>query len=216
MYCRLKTLWFIVFISYLCVACQSLKSVQPNTVPTLQLNPETVPVTSPIVRQVLDNAIAQTKITNSYDPAYVAIPYPGGDVPMTTGVCTDVIIRAFRQVKVDLQQEVHQDMRQNFAAYPKDWNLTATDRNIDHRRVPNLMVFFERKGKSLPVTASPANYQPGDVVTWNLGGGESHIGIVSNVRSPSGRFAIVHNIGAGTRLEDVLFNWKIIGHYRYF
>jgi uncharacterized protein len=216
MYCRLQNLWFILIISYLCVACQSLKNVKPISVPTVQLNPEKVPVTSPIVREVLDNAIAQTKITNSYDPAYVAIPYPGGDVPMTTGVCTDVIIRAFRQVKVDLQQEVHQDMRQNFAAYPKDWNLTATDPNIDHRRVPNLMVFFERKGKSLPVTGNADNYQPGDVVTWNLGGGESHIGIVSNVRSPSGRFAIVHNIGAGTRLEDVLFNWKIIGHYRYF
>lgn len=110
----------------------------------------------------------------------------------------------------------HEDMRANFAAYPKDWNLTTTDRNIDHRRVPNLMVFFKREGKSLPVTRDAANYQPGDLVTWDLGGGESHIGIVSNVRSRLGRLAIVHNIGAGTRLEDVLFNWQIIGHYRYF
>ncbi|MGL5061004.1 MAG: DUF1287 domain-containing protein [Microcoleus sp.] len=206
----------LIIISFCIAACELPKQIQQNSVPTVQKSSEIVTVNSPTIRQVIENAIAQTKITNSYDPSYVAIPYPGGDVPMNTGVCTDVIIRAFRQVKVDLQKEVHEDMRQNFTAYPKDWNLTTTDRNIDHRRVPNLMVFLKRKGKSLPVTRDAANYQPGDLVTWDLGGGESHIGIVSNVRSTSGRLAIVHNIGAGTRLEDVLFNWQIIGHYRYF
>jgi uncharacterized protein len=215
MYDRPQIILSILIIISLCIACEFPKSSKPISTPTIQLNSVTVAVTSPTIRQVIDNAIAQTKITNSYDPSYVAIPYPG-DIPMNTGVCTDVVIRAFRQVKVDLQKEVHEDMRQNFVAYPKDWNLTNTDPNIDHRRVPNLMVFFKRKGKALPVTHNATNYQPGDVVTWDLGGGESHIGIVSNVRLPSERLAIVHNIGAGTRLEDVLFNWKIVGHYRYF
>jgi uncharacterized protein len=211
-----QTFLSVIIISCIVLACKPPKNIEQISPPTVRSHPPTVAVSSATIRQVIENAIAQTKVTNSYDPSYVAIPYPGGDVPMNTGVCTDVVIRAFRQVKVDLQQEVHEDMRDNFAAYPKDWNLTSTDPNIDHRRVPNLMVFFERKGKALPVNRDAANYQPGNLVTWDLGGGLSHIGIVSNVKSPSGRLAIVHNIGAGTRLEDVLFNWKIIGHYRYF
>ena len=153
-----------------------------------------------------------------YEPAYVRIPYPGGDVPADTGVCTDEIIRVYRAVGIDLQKEVHEDMVQNFAAYPNQrrWGLVHTDTNIDHRRVPNLIVFFRRKGIALPITDRAADFSPSDLVTWDLGGGVPHIGIVVNAMSPSsGRYLIVHNIGAGPKMEDVLFNWKITGHFRY-
>jgi hypothetical protein len=153
-----------------------------------------------------------------YDPAYVRIPYPGGDVPADTGVCTDEVIRSYRAVGVDLQKEVHEDMEQNFSAYPRKWRWLSghPDTNIDHRRVPNLMVFFSRKGETLGITHRAEDYLPGDIVTWDLGGGVPHIGIVVDQKSAvSGRFMIVHNIGQGPRMEDVLFNWKIIGHYRY-
>ena len=149
-------------------------------------------------------------------PAYVRIPYPNGDVAPDTGVCTDEIIRAYRAVGVDLQQEVHRDMEQHFSAYPRRWGSVHTDTNIDHRRVPNLMVFFSRKGEALPITANVSDYAPGDLVTWDLGGGVPHIGIVVDEKAASGRFMIVHNIGQGPKREDVLFNWKITGHYRYF
>ena len=164
-------------------------------------------------------AIERTHHHVRYDPAYVRIPYPGGDVPADTGVCTDEIIRSYRAVGVDLQKEVHEDMVQNFSAYPRKWNwlLAHPDSNIDHRRVPNLMVFFSRKGETLPITARAADYLPGDLVAWDLGGGVPHIGIVVDRKSAdSGRYMIVHNIGAGPQMEDVLFNWKITGHYRYF
>ena len=138
-------------------------------------------------------------------------------MPEEVGVCTDEVIRSYRKVGVDLQKEVHEDMKEGFAAYPKKWGLKKPDTNIDHRRVPNLMVFFSRKGERLPVTASAQDYRPGDVVTWDLGGGLTHIGIVVNVPSvaDAGRFQVVHNIGAGPKMEDVLFAWKITGHYRY-
>jgi uncharacterized protein YijF (DUF1287 family) len=144
---------------------------------------------------------------------------PGGDVPPDTGVCTDEIIRSYRAVGVDLQKEVHEDMVQNFAAYPnkRRWLLAHPDSNIDHRRVPNLMVFFARKGETLPITIRSEDYSPGDLVTWDLGGGVPHIGIVVDRRSRWGaRYMVVHNIGEGPKMEDVLFNWKITGHYRYF
>lgn len=151
-----------------------------------------------------------------YHPAYVRIAYPGGDVPADTGVCTDEVIRSYRALGVDLQREVHEDMKRNFAAYPKIWGLRRPDPNIDHRRVPNLQVFFTRKGASLPVTRNARDYAPGDLVTWDLGRGIPHIGIVVDVKSADGeRYKIVHNIGAGPQLEDVLFAWKITGHYRY-
>jgi uncharacterized protein len=195
----------------LCAACDRSSSLlSPITSPS----PTSVSVASPRIQTVIEAAIAQVNVTQSYDPAYVAIAYPGGDVPISTGVCTDVVIRAYRKVGLDLQQTVHEDMQQNFAAYPTDWGLSTPDANIDHRRVPNLMTFFKRRGKSLPVTQQVTNYQPGDVVTWDLGGGQWHIGIVSNLRSPSGKLLIVHNVGAGTKLEDVLLNWQILGHYR--
>jgi len=162
-------------------------------------------------------ALEQTAYTRSYDSAYVRIAYPNGDPPRDRGVCSDVVVRAFRAAGVDLQKEVHEDMLRNFAAYPHRWGLNAPDANIDHRRVPNLMTFFSRRGKSVPVTQRPEDYLPGDVVAWDLGGGLLHVGLVSDVRaSDGGGYAIVHNIGAGARLEDVLLNWKIIGHYRYF
>jgi len=151
----------------------------------------------------------------------VRIAYPGGDVPAGTGVCTDEVIRSYRAVGIDLQREVHEDMENHFAAYPRKWNASRaavprTDTNIDHRRVPNLMVFFSRKGKGLPLSTNAADYHPGDLVTWNLGAGITHIGIVVDQKSPeTGRYLIVHNIGQGPQMEDVLFNWRIIGHYRY-
>jgi hypothetical protein len=154
-----------------------------------------------------------------YDPAYVRIPYPDGDVPADTGVCTDEVIRSYRAVGVDLQKEVHEDMEQNFSAYPRKWRWLSghPDTNIDHRRVPNLMVFFSRKGEMLGITQRAEDYLPGDIVTWDLGGGVPHIGIVVAQKSvASGRFMIVHNIGQGPKMEDVLFNWRITGHYRYF
>jgi len=154
-----------------------------------------------------------------YDPAYVRIPYPGGDVPADTGVCTDEIIRAYRAVGIDLQKEVHEDMQQNFSSYPHKWRWLSghPDANIDHRRVPNLMVFFSRKGDTLAITKHAEDYAPGDLVTWDLGGNVPHIGIVVDQRSPaSGRYLIEHNIGQGPQIEDVLLRWKITGHYLYF
>ena len=170
------------------------------------------------LRKVLDNAHAQVGVTVTYDPAYVDLKYPGGDVPVDRGVCTDVVIRAFRAVGTDLQQLVHEDMKAHFAAYPHQWGLVRTDTNIDHRRVPNLMTFFTRRGKSLPVTAAAADYQPGDVVTWLLPGNLPHIGLVVTETAPDDptRHLVIHNIGAGVRMEDALFAFKQTGHYRPF
>src|SRR6516225_5252458 len=159
-------------------------------------------------------AVERTYHTVRYDGAYVRIPYPGGDVPADTGVCTDEIIRSYRAVGVDLQREVHEDMVQHFEAYPnkRNWLLLHPDSNIDHRRVPNLMVFFARKGESLPISSRGEDYAPGDLVTWDLGRNVPHIGIVVDQKSrSSGRYQIVHNIGEGPKMEDVLFNWKITG-----
>ncbi len=151
-----------------------------------------------------------------YDPSYFSIDYPNGDVPAGKGVCTDVVIRAYRKVGIDLQQEVHEDMLANFDKYPKNWGLSRTDKNIDHRRVPNLMTFFTRHGTVKELSNSAKSYQPGDIVCWNLSGGINHIGIVSSKKSNDGqRYLMAHNIGAGQVLEDCLFDFKIIGHYQY-
>jgi len=175
------------------------------------------------MEQFVAAAVERTHHIVRYDPAYVRIPYPGGDVPASTGVCTDEVICAYRAVGIDLQKEVHEDMASHSAAYPRKWANGArgasvlTDSNIDHRRVQNLMAFFARHGLTLPLSSAARDYSPGDLVTWNLGGGITHIGIVVDQKSPqSGRYLIVHNIGQGPQMEDVLFNWKIIGHYRYF
>jgi uncharacterized protein YijF (DUF1287 family) len=155
--------------------------------------------------------------TTGYDPSYQNIDYPNGDVPIETGVCSDVIIRGFRKAGVDLQKEIHEDMKGSFAAYPRKWGLSKPDANIDHRRVPNLRTYFTRKGKSLATTSRAEDYLPGDIVTWDLGNGVDHVGVVVNVWSkPTQRYLVVHNIGAGTRMEDVLFSWQITGHYRVF
>jgi len=168
-------------------------------------------------RVVVEAALGQIDVTTTYDPSYVRIPYPGGDVPVDRGVCSDVVIRAFRAAGVDLQRLVHEDMRANFRRYPRRWGLSRPDPNIDHRRVPNLMVFFERRGAAVPVSADPGDYRAGDVVSWDLGGGVPHIGIVTGDVDPvSGRPRIVHNIGQGARLEDVVFAWTVTGHFRYF
>jgi uncharacterized protein YijF (DUF1287 family) len=168
-------------------------------------------------RRLVAAAIDRTHHAVRYDPAYVRIPYPGGDVPADTGVCTDEIIRSYRAVGVDLQKEVHEDMAKNFSDYPGSsrWLPGKLDSNIDHRRVPNLMVFFQRKGEQLPVTSRAEDYTPGDLVTWDIGGGVPHIGMVVDRKAGSGNYMIVHNIGQGPRMEDVLLNWKITGHYRY-
>jgi len=150
-------------------------------------------------------AAQQVGVTTIYDPSYVQLRYPGGDLPPERGVCADVIIRAFRRLGVDLQREVHEDMRAHFSAYPQMWGLRGPDANIDHRRVPNLMKFFARRGKSVS-----GDFQAGDVVAWRLPGGYYHIGIVAD----DGRLAI-HNIGRGAQKEEILHAFPIIGHYRW-
>ncbi len=165
----------------------------------------------------LNNAALElTKQKVTYDPSYFSIKYPNGDVPSDKGVCTDVIIRAYRKAGIDLQKEVHVDMKSNFNKYPKIWGLKSTDKNIDHRRVPNLMTYFKRQEAAKLITNNAKDYLPGDVVAWNLGGAITHIGIVVDKKSRDGkRHLIVHNIGAGQVVEDCLFKFKIIGHYRF-
>jgi uncharacterized protein YijF (DUF1287 family) len=167
-------------------------------------------------KQLADSALTLTKDKVSYDPSYFTIKYPNGDVPTDKGVCTDVVIRAYRKLGIDLQKEVHEDMSVYFSLYPKIWGLSRTDKNIDHRRVPNLMTFFKRRGGALPITKKPEDYFEGDIVCWSLGGAITHIGIVANKKSRNHkRPLIIHNIGAGQVLEDCLFRYKVIGHFRY-
>ena len=164
-------------------------------------------------------AIERTNHSVKYVSDYVHLDYPGGDVPADTGVCSDEIIRAYRAVGVDLQKEVHEDMVKNWPMYPakSKWHQKHPDPSIDHRRVPNLMVFFSRMGESLPISSRAEDYSPGEIVTWDLGGDVPHIGMLVNVASKeSGRLLVVHNIGQGPKMEDALFRWKITGHYRYF
>ncbi len=171
---------------------------------------------SPVLERLVAAANERTMHEVEYDGSYFKLDYPNGDVPAEKGVCTDEVIRSYRALGIDLQKEVHEDMKANFSRYPTKFGLTTTDTNIDHRRVPNVRVFFERKGKSLPITDEAADYKPGDIVTWDLNVSQTHIGIV--VDAPSavpGRYMIMHNIGAGPKIEDILFSWKITGHYRY-
>ncbi len=193
---------------------QSLNPNSTETVPPGPVAHSFAPDAPPQLRQLVESAIEQTKVTHGYDPSYISIDYPGGDVPLETGVCSDVVVRAFRKTRIDLQKELHEDMLRSMSAYPTRWGLSRPDRNIDHRRVLNLMTWFKRQGKSLPISSQRSDYPPGDIVTWDLGGGVDHIGIVTNLGSD--HYLIVHNISAGARAEDVLFQWKITGHYRYF
>lgn len=188
-------------------AAQSRTPAQHAPVPRVPATPRGVALVTAARKQI--------GITVSYDPAYVRLSYPGGDVPESRGVCTDVVIRALRTQRIDLQQRVHEDMRANFTKYPKKWGLRGPDSNIDHRRVPNLQTWFERQGWSLPITSRAVDYRAGDLVTWMLPGNLPHIGIVSDRKTMlGGTPLIVHNIGRGTREEDILFDHKITGHYR--
>lgn len=168
----------------------------------------------PAALRLIEAARGQVGVTLGYDGSYRRLDYPGGDVPIETGVCTDVLVRAFRALGFDLQLAVHEDMRAHFARYPQDWGLSRPDRNIDHRRVPNLETWLRRRGAALPRSDDPADYQPGDIVSWRLPGGLPHIGIVSD-RRVDGRPLILHNIGAGAHEEDVLFAYRIEGHFRW-
>jgi uncharacterized protein YijF (DUF1287 family) len=166
-------------------------------------------------RDLVEAARGRTRQREVYDGSYRAIAYPLGDVPADRGVCTDLVIRAYRSIQIDLQVLVHEDMTRNFAAYPQLWGLRRPDRNIDHRRVPNLQRFFERAGADLAVTAKPEDYVEGDLVTWMLPGNLPHIGIVSDRKTAEGRPRILHNIGAGPVEDDILLAYPITGHYRF-
>lgn len=236
---KLKSIFLLVIVGtalwYVAFAQSSLQSSPQSDPQTNQLTQKAEQATR-LISHAVDKAIpeaianmdtaevtpapplvvaarSQIGVTTKYDPAYVALKFPMGDVPKYTGVCTDVVVRAYRQQGKDLQALVNADMKQAWAQYPKIWGLKSTDKNIDHRRVPNLRTFFTRHGKSLPVTNNPTDYKAGDLVTWDVSG-RPHIGIVSN-RSKNGIPLIIHNIGVGTQEEDVLFRFNITGHYRY-
>ncbi len=167
------------------------------------------------VSRLIHAALNRTHQRVRYDPAYVSLTYPGGDVPADTGVCTDEVIRSYRTLGFDLQKLVHEDMKRAFSAYPKNWGLTTTDKNIDHRRVPNLQTFFKRQKASLPVTQNPADYKPGDLITCTVAGRLPHIALVVPAPDGSERPWIVHNIGQGPQCEDRLFEFPLTGHYRW-
>jgi uncharacterized protein len=166
------------------------------------------------VTRLVQSAYEQVGKTVFCDPRYQIIAFPGGDVTLDRGVCTNVIIRAYRGVGIDLQVLVNQDMRTSFAMYPKLWGLSHPDRNIDHRQVPNLAAFFSRRGETLPISKDGADYKAGDLVTWRLPDGRPHIGLVTD-RQSEGRPLVIHNIGAGAQVEDILFTYAIAGHYQF-
>lgn len=198
-------LFFIFFIS--CQRNETRNDIASNIIETKTFEEKLSQAAISIIDPSID-----------YDPAYFSIEYPNGDVPANKGVCTDVIIRSYRKLGTDLQKEVHEDMIENFALYPnlKIWGMTKTDTNIDHRRVPNLAVFFERKGIKIPVTQNGGDYKRGEIVTWLINNKLPHIGIITNKKSKDGkRNLIVHNVGNGQVLEDCLFKYKIVGHFKY-
>lgn len=201
-----------LILLFFAISCKSNNTVSINDIT------DKIPATSlsKEINLLMQNLEAQTELTKTYNPAYVTLKYPNGDVPINTGVCADVVVRALRATNIDLQKEVHLDMNKNFSVYPKRWNLKTTDKNIDHRRVANLMKFFERKQKSIDITKNTNDYKAGDIVAWKLNNGLLHIGMVYNGASEDGTPLIVHNIGSGTKVADVLFQWEIIGHYRWF
>ncbi|MEO8515176.1 MAG: DUF1287 domain-containing protein [Flavobacterium sp.] len=181
-------------------------------------NEEVITTSQTFGEKLSDAAISIVDPNIAYDPSYIAIKYPNGDVPANKGVCTDVIIRAYRKLGIDLQKEVHEDLKANFSLYPnlKKWGLKTTDTNIDHRRVPNLETFFTRKGEKLSVSEDPNDYKTGEIVTWMINGDLPHIGIITNKKSLDGkRPMIVHNVGGGQVLEDCLFKYAIVGHFNY-
>jgi hypothetical protein len=203
-------LFLLIWFSFGCKKSESPLFISNNKFGDLIENPKKF-------QEKLSNAaISIIDATIIYTPNYCAIQYPNGDVPAKTGVCSDVVIRAYRKLGIDLQKEVHEDMKANFSKYPTKWGLKKTDTNIDHRRVPNLEVFFDRKGKKLEISDNPNNYKTGEIVTWMINGKLPHIGIVTHKISSDGkRPLLVHNVGGGQVLEDCLFSWEIVGHYRY-
>ncbi|HLP65014.1 DUF1287 domain-containing protein [Flavobacterium sp.] len=198
----------VVFLS--CKKSETPLVIKSSTDVTTIENPTTF-------EEKLSNAALSIIDANiAYTPDYISIKYPNGDVPATTGVCSDVVIRAYRKLGIDLQKEVHEDMKANFSKYPTKWGLKKTDTNIDHRRVPNLEVFFTRKGEKLAISENPNDYKTGELVTWMIGDKLPHIGIITHKKSADGkRLLIVHNVGGGQVLEDCLFNYKIVGHFKY-
>lgn len=167
-------------------------------------------------KRLVSAARRQVGVTTVYSQAYHGISYPNGDFPRKSGACTDVIIRAYRDgLGLDLQKLIHLDMKKAFSAYPKIWGLRTTDRNIDHRRVPNMRTFFKRRGALEPVSKDPNDWLPGDMVTSIIGGKLAHCGIVSDRKTRGNRPLLIHNVGRGTREEDRLFAWPITDHYRW-
>lgn len=209
----MKNLVFPLALLALYLSCKN-----PKTENTIAVTEQLTLVKNPITfEEKLSNAaLSVVDPTIDYDPTYFSIPYPNGDVPKNKGVCTDVVIRSYRKLGIDLQKEVHDDMKNNFSKYPTKWGLKKTDTNIDHRRVPNLEVFFSRKGQKLTITDNPNDYKAGEIVTWMVNGKLPHIGIITHQKSTDGRRPmIVHNIGNGQVLEDCLFEYKIVGHFKF-
>src|SRR6185503_16624970 len=219
---RRRCRWVLFVTCLLAITASSCQQQYATGRSTTAVAPPSVtrplpPTASSQLKQFIDGAVEQSKVTPGYDPSYVKLDYPNGDVASDTGVCSDVVVRAFRKVGIDLQKEVHEDMKLAWDEYPRKWGARGTDTNIDHRRVLNLTTYFDRRNKSLPISNNRDDYLPGDVVAWELSDGVEHIGILTNLWSePDKHCLVVHNIGAGARVEDVLFAWKIIGHYRYF
>lgn len=200
---HIKQLWLLLSGALLCLCSTMAFSQAINQVEFTQ--------------KLVAAALERTQHTVIYNGTYYKIDYPNGDVPAHFGVCTDVLIRAYRQLGIDLQVDVHQAMRRHFKQFPKLWGLSKPDRNIDHRRVPNLQTLFKLQGEELAITQKAKDYKPGDLVTWMVGGNRPHIGIVSDQKvAGTQRYKIVHNIGWGPRLEDMLFDFPITGHYRYY
>jgi uncharacterized protein len=171
----------------------------------------------PRALKLISAAESQIGVTLSYDPNYTKIAYPNGDVPMERGVCTDVVVRAYRQAfGADLQKLVHEDMKNNFAVYPTKWGLKKPDTNIDHRRVPNLQTFFTRQKAQLSVSKDAVDYKPADIITMLLPGNLTHIALITHYANSDGTKPLcIHNIGGGAKLEDVLFTFPLTGHYRF-
>ena len=209
---RFFSLFLFIAISISCKKVENLAVINKRPADTLIVNPTTF-------QEKLSNAaLSVIDASVEYDPTYFAIKYPNGDVPKNKGVCTDVVIRTYRKLGVDLQKEVHEDMIKNFSLYPnlKKWGLNKCDTNIDHRRVPNLEIFFGRKGKKLTISKNGNDYKIGEIVTWMIGEKFPHIGIITHLKSEDGeRPMIVHNVGNGQVLEDCLFDFKIVGHFKY-
>jgi len=208
---KLPIILLVILFSFGCKKTENINLKAQNISVAAIENPAT------FEEKLSNAAISIIDETVQYDPSYIGIKYPNGDVPKNKGVCTDVVIRTYRKLGIDLQKEVHEDLKANFSSYPnlKKWGLKKPDTNIDHRRVPNLEVFFERKGKKLEVSNNPNDYKTGEIVTWMINGKLPHIGIITHKKSIDGNPMIVHNVGGGQVAEDCLFSWEIVGHFKY-